>query len=108
MPSLAVVIPPGGHPKRVPLDEAKRMLAAGELMQPQPRSSPAVFYETRELSQPPEDLDSVLDEEEEEEDLPPEQTYKTRDMRAEAKPVSIRRRRKTRRSRPTVDDPDAA
>ena len=97
MPSLAVVIPPGGRPKRVPLDEAKRMLAAGKLTQPQPRSSPAVFYETRELTQPPEDLDSVPDEEE---TTVPEQTYKTRDMQAEAKPAP-RRRGRPRKNTPS-------
>jgi hypothetical protein len=62
-----------------------------------------VFYETRELTQPPEDLDSVTDEEE----APvPEQTYKTRDMQAELKPAP-RRRGRPRKKAPPQPQPAA-
>ena len=47
----------------------------------------------KEQAMPPEDLDSVVDEE-------PDQTYVTRDLKAEAKPEPARRRRGRPRKKP--------
>ena len=50
----------------------------------------------KEQAMPPEDLDSVIDEE-------PDQTYVTRDLQAETKPDSRRRRRQRQKNRQQSD-----